>query len=88
MSGDFSIAELEKRMRPGAWSEGGFLGPTESLEAIVAQDDQTLRELGITYEGIADALEKVLQSALVQRERLLHLKLIRVLQLGSETHGQ
>lgn len=28
-----SIAELEKRMRPGAMSQVGFLGPTESLKA-------------------------------------------------------
>jgi hypothetical protein len=58
LSGGFSIAKMEKRMRPGALSEQGFLGPTESLEAVMAQDDQTLGELGVAQEEIAGALEK------------------------------
>ncbi len=53
-----SISELERRMRPGAWSQMGFLGCLESLEVVIAQDNQTLKALHISCEQIADALEK------------------------------
>ncbi len=58
-------------MRPGAWSERGFLGDLESLEVVLAQDNQTLKALDISCEQIAEALEKILQSALDQRNKLL-----------------
>jgi hypothetical protein len=32
------IEELERRMRPGAWSERGFLGQDERLEDVLAAD--------------------------------------------------
>jgi hypothetical protein len=66
-----SIPELEKRMRPGAYSRGGFLGPTESLEAVLIKDRQTLEEAQVTHGQLANALESVLQSALDQRSKLL-----------------
>jgi hypothetical protein len=58
-------------MRPGASSEKGFLGQTESLETVVAQDSQTLGTLGISHDQISDALEHVLQCVQDQRHRLL-----------------
>jgi hypothetical protein len=66
-----SISELERRMRPGAWSEIGFLGCSELLEVVLAQDNQTLKALHLSYEQIAEALEKILQSVLDQRKKLL-----------------
>jgi hypothetical protein len=66
-----SIGELERRMRPGAFSGLGFLGPEESLEKVMAKDNQTLETLGVSHEQIADALEKILQSVLDQRSKLL-----------------
>lgn len=66
-----SISELERRMRPESWSEMGFLGHLESLEVVLAQDNQTLKALDISYEQIAEALEKILQSVLDQRDKLL-----------------
>ena len=57
-----SISELERRMRPGAYSEKGFLGRSESLEAVIAHDDQALKTLGISHGQIADALERILTS--------------------------
>jgi hypothetical protein len=66
-----SISELEKRMRPGAYSGGGFLGQTESLEAVVTQDSQALNTLGISHEQIAEALEDVLQCVMDRRHKLL-----------------
>ena len=66
-----SIPELERRMRPGAYSHKGFLGQMESLETVLAQDGQLLKTLGISYEQIAGALESTLQSAQDQRHTLL-----------------
>lgn len=70
MSHTLSIRELEKRMRPGAYSLKGFLGKEESLESVIAQDSQTLEMLGITHEQIADELDEVLQCAEDQRDEL------------------
>lgn len=50
---------LEDKMRPGAYSADGFLGTTESLENVIKQDEQTLKELGITYKKLASELEKI-----------------------------
>jgi hypothetical protein len=50
------IAELERRMRPGRWSEGGFLGNDERLEDVLAADARTLAELGLTREEIVEPL--------------------------------
>ncbi len=67
MEKQLSISELEKKMRPGACSGGGFLGPTESLEAVIEQDSATLAKSGFSHAQIADALESVLQAAQDQR---------------------
>jgi len=61
---ELSISELEKRMRPGAWSTGGFLGETESLESVISDDANKLSPLNVTYKQLADTLEKILSSAL------------------------
>lgn len=66
-----SISELERRMRPGGFSEKGFLGPTESLEALMHQDDRALEALGVSHEQVADALESMLQVVEKQRNKLL-----------------
>ena len=71
MSTHLSTLELEERMRPGACSQRGFLGQTESLTTVLAQDSQTLKMLGISYEQIADALENLLQCVCDQRSELL-----------------
>ncbi len=65
------ISELERRMRPGAMSRMGFLGFSESLEVVLAQDNQILKALHISCEQIAEALEKILQSVLDQKNKLL-----------------
>jgi hypothetical protein len=54
---------LEKRMRPGAWSRGGFLGPNESLKQVISQDARTLARLGVSRKRIAKLLERLLNSA-------------------------
>ena len=50
-------------MRPGAWSMVGFLGPEESLEAVLSRDAETLARHGVACEEIANALEELLHSA-------------------------
>jgi hypothetical protein len=60
------IAELEKSMRPGYLSGGGFLGPDESLDAVLASDTRALEQLGLPYDEVADALAEILQKALDQ----------------------
>ena len=48
LSADIPIEELERRMRPGAWSHEGFLGEAERLEEVLQEDRETLKELGLT----------------------------------------
>ena len=50
----------EARMRPGAWSEGGFLGPDESLTEVIERDANTINILGVSYEQFAHNLERLL----------------------------
>jgi hypothetical protein len=50
---------LEREMRPGRCSQGGFLGPMESLTQVIADDERTLAGLGIPHEQIADSVERV-----------------------------
>jgi len=71
METDISLSELEKRMRPGAYSGVGFLGAGESLAAVLRQDELTLQRLGLTCEQLAAALEKILLAVLEQRDILL-----------------
>jgi hypothetical protein len=55
-------AELERRMRPGAWSEDGFLGQTESLSDVFARDVATLSELGVGFDELADCLSLLIEA--------------------------
>lgn len=43
-------------MRPGAWSECGFLGETESLCEVIATDGATMSDLGLTWRELAEPL--------------------------------
>lgn len=70
MKNDVSIDELEKRMRPHAYSEQGFLGSDESLESVLRQDEIILKQLGISFEEISAELNKILLDALILRHRL------------------
>ena len=53
------VRALERRMRPGQFSEGGLLGPSEGLLDRLEADDDWLRRHEITHEQIADRLETV-----------------------------
>lgn len=58
------IEELERRMRPGMFSEGGFLGKEESLVNVLCRDAIKLQELGVTYSQLANKLEELIVIAL------------------------
>src|SRR5262245_3751206 len=64
-----SIEELERRMRPGAFSSAGFLGSGESLEEVLAADALELDRLGLSSADLASALEGLLDDALTGRRR-------------------
>ncbi len=74
MRDDLTIAELESRMRPGAFSQLGFLGSTESLEQALTDDGRALAGLGLTPEQAALAIERILQAAFEQKKALLKSK--------------
>lgn len=50
-------------MRPGAVSRAGFLGPHESLPAVMAADEAAMRQIGVTPEALAVKLEGLIASA-------------------------
>ena len=51
-----SIEELEKTMRPDEDSQAGFLGEDESFLDVLAEDNETIKEYGITHQDIARKL--------------------------------
>ena len=59
-----TLDEVEARMRPGNFSQAGFLGPEESLRQVLELDAHTLEELGVTAEALADKLGQLLESAI------------------------
>ena len=58
-----SELEIEARMRPGAFSRSGFLGPGDRLAEVIARDRQTLCDLRLTVSEIASALESLIVAA-------------------------
>jgi hypothetical protein len=62
-----NLEEVEARMRPGEFSQRGFLGPHERLGDILAQDAETIRQLGVTCEMIAERLQRLIERALTSQ---------------------
>lgn len=52
------IAELEKRMRPGDFSNAGFLGKEESLIDVLAKDNDWVLAHGLTHQQLAEILHR------------------------------
>lgn len=50
-------------MRPGVFSESGFLGPEESLTEVLTGDAQALAELQLSREELVAPLEKLIEQA-------------------------
>jgi hypothetical protein len=66
---DLSPEELEARLRPGGFSQQGFLGPRERLVDVVAQDGARLARRGVTYDEVASRLEGFIERGEQNRER-------------------
>jgi hypothetical protein len=61
-------------MRPGEFSQTGFLGEHERLEDVLARDARTLEEAGLSPNELADALERLLDAAEAARGRSARLE--------------
>jgi hypothetical protein len=57
---------VEDRMRPGAFSAGGFLGETEQLDDVIERDASTLAALGVSPTDLAGRLREILGEALAR----------------------
>lgn len=57
--GDSLIDKLESRMRPSVDSPWGMLGENESLIDVISIDYQTLKNIGIGYNTIADSIDEL-----------------------------
>ena len=57
------IERIEARMRPGALSVRGFLGPNESLRTVMAADSQAMQRSGVTFESLAASIEVLIAAA-------------------------
>ena len=56
------IDEVERRMQPGAWDGPGFLRPGTSLLAVIAEDADTARGLGVDVGTIGGRLGELLDA--------------------------
>jgi hypothetical protein len=54
------IEEVERRMQPGAWDGPGFLRPGTSLPAVIAEDAESARVLGLDPGTIGRRLGELL----------------------------
>jgi hypothetical protein len=61
------LEEVEARMRPGRFSQSGFLGPGESLRDVLDADARALVELGVSARELAERLQSVLDVAVASR---------------------
>jgi hypothetical protein len=59
----WDAGEIEARMRPGRLSRLGFLGPDERLTDVLARDETTMRDLGLSYTRVAGVLADLLGRA-------------------------
>jgi len=64
-----SLEEVEGRMRPGRYSQVGFLGLHESLRDVLAADAHAMALLGLSHAQLAAPLRDLLAAALAKRSR-------------------
>jgi hypothetical protein len=68
------LEEVEARMRPGRFSQTGFLGPNESLRQVLETDARTLVELGVSAYALAERLRELLQAAVASKRTVTHVR--------------
>lgn len=54
---DIPIADLTEKMRPGRFSDEGFLGEDEDLRKIMARDNDVVLPSGLTHQALAEPLK-------------------------------
>lgn len=54
-------------MRPGSFSQTGFLGPNETLRQVLDTDARALGELGVSAHALAERLRELLQAAVASK---------------------
>ena len=57
-------------MRPGNYSQAGFLGPNESLTEILQNDARELAELGMEASALSAGLGELLETALASKQNV------------------
>ncbi len=65
-------------MRPGRFSQSGFLGPHESLREVLDEDARTLVELGVSARQLAERLQHILEAAVVTKSTTTHVEHYKV----------
>jgi hypothetical protein len=70
-SSGLTLKEIEARMRPGNFSQAGFLGTEERLVDVLSADDHELRSLGVSPGTLAARLEEILAEALDSNGKLV-----------------
>ena len=68
------LEEVEARMRPGRFSQAGFLGPTESLRQILDDDARALVELGVSTHSLAERLRELLEVAVAPKRTVARVR--------------
>ncbi len=58
-----SIAEIEQRARPGAYSQAGFIGKEESFKEVLRKDWETVEKLQVTHSELAEHLSYIIYLA-------------------------
>jgi hypothetical protein len=54
-------------MRPGSFSQTGFLGPDESLRQVLGADARALGQLGVSAYTLAERLRELLTAAVASK---------------------
>jgi hypothetical protein len=73
-----SLKELESRMRPGGFSQAGFLGQDESLQQVLDTDARALGELGLSAYTLAGRLRDLLEMAVASKHTVTRVGLYTV----------
>lgn len=58
------LEEVAARMRPGGYSQAGFLGAEENLADLLAADARTLVELAISPAALAEGVQRLIEPIL------------------------
>lgn len=64
---NISLEEIERRARPNAYSQCGFINNEESLQNLITEDLKTIHQLGTSCEELAAHLKNIIEIAYSNR---------------------